>query len=88
MINETIMLAAIKLDADTVAICLQPHSMHCDIIHSLVKQGCKTPIKGQQGFLTSEGRFVDREDGKSIALASGQITKTIGQNLTSEDLWK
>lgn len=41
-----------------------------------------------QGFITSTGRYVDREEGFKIALAAKQITG-IGNGgvLCSEDLW-
>jgi hypothetical protein len=45
----------------------------------------------EQGFLTSAGRFVDREEGLKIALASGQpMIEHPGRTdywLFSEDLW-
>jgi hypothetical protein len=40
------------------------------------------------GFMTSTGRFVDREEAEAIARASGQIEGDLyGGVLTSEDLW-
>ena len=46
------------------------------------------PFVGEQGFLTSSGRFVEREEAGRIALAAGQ-TKALrwGAELFSEDLW-
>ena len=42
-----------------------------------------------QGFLTSEGNFVNRKEAELIAFAAGQMkySKIIGGILTSEDLW-
>ena len=42
-----------------------------------------------QGFLTSKGRFVNRKEAYTIALAAGQIDETAGVNgeLFSEDLY-
>ena len=40
-----------------------------------------------QGFYTSKGRFVTREEGLEIARAAGQVDKIIGGVLTSEDLY-
>ena len=42
-----------------------------------------------QGFLTSTGRFVDREEAVGIAVASGQRLRVTGSEgtLYSEDLW-
>lgn len=43
----------------------------------------------EQGFLTTKGRFVDREEGLRIATAAGQIDEKHGNasQLFSEDLW-
>lgn len=45
---------------------------------------------GDQGFLTSTGRFVNRVEAKHIAIAAGQLrdTSTFGKaELFSEDVW-
>ncbi len=39
-----------------------------------------------QGFLTSRGNFVDREQAAHIALAAGQLTEA-QDRLFSEDVW-
>ena len=47
-------------------------------------------IKREQGFITNENRFVDREEGLLIALANKQVLdeKEIrGKQLHSEDLY-
>ena len=43
----------------------------------------------EQGFLTSDGRFVDRVEGLAIALAAGQVITKHGNpnQLFSEDMW-
>lgn len=84
---ETIILAAILTGEGQVSVTLHPHSRHCNIIHHLAQQGFPTPIKGKQGFLTSTGRFVDRTEGKKIAIDSGMVTETEFFQLYSEDLW-
>jgi len=40
-----------------------------------------------EGFLTSKGRFVTRDEAMAIAKSVGQITRIIGGCLTSEDLY-
>ena len=41
-----------------------------------------------QGFLTSKNRFVDREEGLSIAIRANQVSKDLDTNeLHSEDLF-
>ena len=44
----------------------------------------------EQGFVTSDGRFVDREEAWRIAVDAGQVTEvaqTSRRELFSEDLW-
>lgn len=62
---------------------------HGLIIHEIVKETGDRPITGEQGFVTSTGRFVSREDAAVIALKRGQIKKLKFNNtqLFSEDLW-
>lgn len=84
---ETIILSAIRLSDKQVVVDLQPQSRHHNIIRQLAEMGFETPIKGEQGFITSTGRFVTRHQAKNIALKNGQIKKTIAYRLTSEDLW-
>ncbi len=64
-------------------------SRHSDAIMSAATLTGDRPITGEQGFLTSDGRFVSRTEGAKIALKSKQIialrfSKT---ELFSEDLW-
>jgi len=40
-----------------------------------------------RGFLTSKGRFVDRQEGQYIAATYGIVPHTGGTTLTSEDLY-
>lgn len=41
-----------------------------------------------QGFVTVDGRYVDRLEGAQLALAAGQVTGLKwGSELYSEDLW-
>lgn len=41
----------------------------------------------QQGFYTSFGRFVNREEALQIAKESGQVKETVSNRLFSEDLY-
>lgn len=46
------------------------------------------PDDEKQGFLTSEGKFVDRVEAKEIAIASGQVKpEGLLRVVYSEDLW-
>lgn len=58
--------------------------------------GVPIPITGQQGFLTSDGMFVDRVKANEIAVAAKQTLpapcngtpfEQRGRQLFSEDLW-
>lgn len=58
---------------------------HCDII---VRFGAENLDLRQQGFYTSWGRFLNREDALSLAIENGQITDHIHKiKLFSEDLY-
>lgn len=41
----------------------------------------------EQGFYTSYGRFVDREEALLIAKKAGQVKEHLGKKLFSEDLY-
>lgn len=58
---------------------------HPDILHRFKNEVSTNPK--DQGFYTSKGRFVSREEGLKIARASGQVNEIIGGVLTSEDLY-
>lgn len=49
---------------------------HNEIIHELVNRfGYAPPIKGAQGFVTEDGRFLDRVEAGKEAIRCGQIDK-------------
>lgn len=67
-----------------------PPARHHTLLHAFSAYNRKTMIKTtDQGFLTSEGRFVGRDEAAKIAILAEQITKTKFQpnHLFSEDLW-
>lgn len=84
---ETIILSAIKTSDNQVSVALHPRSRHGEIIHHLVKSGFEYPIVGEEGFLTSTGRFVDRVEAKKIAIESCQIKESEFFQLYSEDIF-
>lgn len=85
---ERITAAAI-LDDHGAPVFLPPPARHHTIIGHMVAAGNATPIAGAQGFMTSEGRFVDRTEGLRIAIAAAQIIRKHHSfdTLYSEDLW-
>lgn len=64
---------------------------HATIGHNMLHAGaCKRPFPGgpAQGFFTSDGEFVGREEAMKIAKAAKQIDKEWPkEDLYSEDLW-
>ena len=83
---EQITAAAVKLPDGTVA--EGPN-------HATVRDQTGEPTKGDEGFVTSTGRFVSREEGQKIAEASGQVPPVdekvpgvgnVAKELHSEDL--
>lgn len=88
--SETIVAAALKVNNLTVS--APPPARHHTLLHAIHNTyGQRGPmIKAtDQGFLTSEGRFVGREEAAKLAVAAGQILKPKFQpnDLFSEDLW-
>ena len=85
-----IVAAAIKIDG-FVAMVPAP-GRHHHVLHRLADGGYPTPIGGVQGFVTDEGKFVDRTTAMDIARRSKQLLSREGQHgpgghLFSEDLW-
>lgn len=93
--KELIVAAAIKLDNDLyggdLIISSPPPARHYTIMHPISKQlGIKIGPESQ-GFLTSTGRFVSREEALKLVLKSDQkLIDHQSRNekyLFSEDLW-
>lgn len=85
--QETIYAAAIRHKG---RVCyMAPPNRHHDIIHMIAQNEGEYDQSSEQGFVTTEGLFVDREEAARIAITSGQITETKFQPglLFSEDLW-
>lgn len=85
---ERIVAAAVKY-GDLIVIAPRP-GRHHHVLNGMYALG-DNPIAGpeDQGFLTSEGRFVSREVAVHIATDADQIVKKHGHPglLFSEDLW-
>ena len=68
-----------------------PPARHANLLHPTVTITAEHGWARHQGFITSTGRFVDREEGLKIALASEQpMIDHPSRNSTmlfSEDLW-
>jgi len=76
---------------DHLIVSAPPPARHHTLMHPMFDiSGDRTPVS-DSGFLTSTGRYVDREEGLKIALASGQPMidhpSRHDRLLFSEDLW-
>ncbi len=62
---------------------------HHNIIAHMVECGEPTPISGPQGFILSDGSFVDRFTALKVAEEAGQIVEKhpCYDRLFSEDMW-
>jgi hypothetical protein len=85
----TIVTAALRCE-DGIVYCLDAPARHHDVIRRLASTGVITAVIAscEQGFLTSDGRFVDRREAKRIAFTAGQLKQeTHPTELFSEDVW-
>ena len=87
-IDVTIVAAAIRFEG---VIMFRPRpSRHHHILNTVAlwRDDAALSLQAEQGFITSDGFFVDRLEASKIALASGQIKGlNAPPNLYSEDLW-
>ncbi len=90
--QERIDCAAIKHGDGRVFSVPSPGRHHnvCSLMHELNVWDRDSEEHHVQGFVTDRGRFVDREEGRLIALRAGQIIRRCGgdqHRLYSENLW-
>ena len=86
--TERIVAAAIQYEGVTFS--LPRPARHAQVMHSLdLLMTVEQMASACQGFLTSDGRFVNRVQARQIAFVAGQKPKTTGNSthLFSEDLW-
>jgi len=87
--RERIVAVAVK-HSTGVVLTLPAPNRHHNVLHVMSALDIyKTDeARHEQGFITSTGRFVGREEAEQIAEAAGQILrKTPGRGLFSEDVW-
>ena len=85
---ETIIAAAVQYDGLTFS--LPRPARHAQVLQCMEDiLSVDSIAHACQGFLTSEGRFVNRIQGRQIAYVAGQNPGTTGgqRDLFSEDLW-
>ncbi len=87
--TERIVAAAIKKFGITFS--LPAPARHHTILHRAHERAPAIQLHdASQGFLTSKGRYVEREEAKRLAKAAGQLPNDVrpyDQELYSEDLW-
>lgn len=87
---ERIIAAALRTAEELFA--LSPPARHHDLLQALLRQGADRQMvaEAEQGFLTSAGRFVDRQTAWHLAEAAGQIRARLdglSGMLFTENLW-
>lgn len=86
---ETVDRAAIRFLGEVFS--LPRPKRHHDVIRHIISRrpDMTTVAGGTQGFITSNGRFVDRGEALVIAVRQNQIKVKTGNpaQLYSEDLW-
>jgi hypothetical protein len=86
--TEIIVAAAIRFGE--LIISAPPPARHHTLLHGMFDLlGSPKLVPFDQGFVTSTGRFVEREKGLQIAIAAKQTDKGKyrSDELFSEDLW-
>lgn len=84
----TIVGVAIRHENGSIAAMPKPNR-HADVIHAMVDSGHSKPVKGEQGFMLSNGEFVGRKFARRLAQQNGQVlpNRVLRSELYSEDLW-
>lgn len=82
---ERIISAAINYRGLIVS--LPPPARHHNILHALGAIVHDVIGPDEQGFLTDQGRFVDRVEARDIAVQQMGIKPAHDWHLFSEDLW-
>jgi hypothetical protein len=85
----TVEKAAIKSEVDGKVFSLDRPARHHDVIKMMVELGYPKPIRGEQGFVLSNGRFTHRIAAKAVAIRANQLLERASKSrrLTSEDVW-
>lgn len=75
---------------DSLVFSMAPPARHGHVIRGMVQAGLKE-LDYAQGFLTSLGRYVSREEACKIARAAGQLEHRVktepAHMLFTEDIW-
>lgn len=82
------MIVAAAIRRDGVVWSVPQPGRHHDVIRVMVKAGVRPPINGGSGFVTDDGRFLDRIEAARHALECKQIEQLNWPPYPySEDVW-
>jgi hypothetical protein len=83
------MIVGVAIMQGNIICSLPKPNRHHHIIQGLAQAGMPIPIIGKQGFINSDGQFLNRIEAKQKAFDYDQIQSlNTGHNeLYSEDLW-
>lgn len=87
---EKIDCVAIRLPNKSYTYVMTKPNRHGNIIQLMTERGetIETIANSEEGFTTTEGRFVSRKEALRIAEKAGQVIgEIIGNELYSENLW-
>jgi hypothetical protein len=79
-------IECVAIEFADLTLSLPRPNRHHHVIQRYHADTGKTGSGVRQGFMTSQGRFVDRSEAARLAFAAGQIEKP-KPTLYSEDLW-
>ncbi len=84
----TVKAAAIRAEDGSVYWMPKP-ARHRHVLKMMEDAGCPKPVKGEHGFVLSDGRFVGRVEAKTIATEAGQLLPRTGKSksLFSQNVW-
>ena len=94
--GETIVAAALRIQLLAVSTSIENEPMifskpaparHNHLVHEIAELLDRVIEPNEQGFLTSTGRYVGRDEAWQIASVAGQIVDTLCQPLFSESIW-
>lgn len=81
-------VVAVAVKANGLTLSLPAPARHCHVLARMPARMARAVLPSDQGFLTSDGTFVGREEALQIAHRTGQLLKpTTHRELFSEDLW-
>ncbi|WP_152027350.1 hypothetical protein [Brucella pituitosa] len=79
-------IVAVAMNLGSLIVTLPAPARHNDLMTAIFRDLQQMTDSDQEGFLTSEGRFVSRREARGIAVAAGQVGGDC-RVLISQHLW-